>query len=92
MVGSSSLALPLTKQELDRLEAALRDKPIQGKVTGTNKGGYEVRIGSLNAFAQEVISPYAMNAPPSNKLQVLDFMVEELNEKKLKSLFPVVKY
>ena len=81
----------LAKQELDRLEAALREKTIlQGKVTGTNKGGYEVRIGSLSAFCpRSHFSLRHERAPQQQVGKVLDFMIEELKrEKKLRIVVP----
>lgn len=77
----------LTKQELDRLEVVYNSKAtIQGKVTGTNKGGFDVRIGSLSAFCpRSHFSLRPERAPQQQIGKVLDFVIEELKrDKKLR--------
>ena len=77
----------LAKQEVDHLERALTEKTaVKGKVVATNKGGYEIRIGSINAFCpRSHFSLRPERAPQQQVGKMLDFNIEELKrDKKLR--------
>jgi small subunit ribosomal protein S1 len=74
----------IEKQALDALEKAFNDKTqVQGKVTKINKGGYEVRVGSISAFCPKShFSLRPERAPQQQVGKVLDFVIEEFKRGK----------
>ena len=70
------------KASLDQLRTAFENRlPVEGKVTGRNKGGFEVNISGLRAFCP--LSQIALNTrehPDSFIDQTLDFYVTDLSD------------
>jgi len=63
-------------------EAHASGVPVEGKVTSRNKGGYEVRIGSVRAFCpMSLISRLPDMDPDSYVGQTLSFKVIETGDK-----------
>lgn len=67
------------ERELDTLEAAFNGQAsVQGRVSGTNKGGFEVRIGNLNAFCPRSRFSQRRDGNPQKHVgKMLDFQIEE---------------
>jgi len=70
------------KASLDSLRGAVENRlPVEGKVTGRNKGGFEVNVAGLRAFCP--LSQVALGKienPDSFVGQTLEFRVTELSE------------
>jgi len=67
----------------DELETASeQDIPVEGKITGTNKGGYEVLVGSTRAFVPFRLMSRTPIVDPSVLVgQTMTFMVEETGDR-----------
>jgi len=70
------------KASLDQLRAAFENRlPVEGKVTGRNKGGFEVNVSGLRAFCPlSQIALGKIDNPDAFLNQVLEFRVTELSE------------
>ena len=78
-----SLKLGASIRDVDGiLSAKETGLPVQGRVTGTNKGGYEVRIGNKRAFCPISQMETGFTEDPEIHVnQVYDFKVIEADEK-----------
>ena len=67
------------QQELEQLKAKFEYKAqIEGLVTGVNKGGFEVRVGQINAFCpRSRFSVRPERNPQQQVKKVLSFVIEE---------------
>ena len=74
----------IVKQAYDALEKAFNEKTtVEGTVTKTNKGGYEVRLGSISAFCpRSHFSLRPERAPQQQVGKVLEFTIEEFKRGK----------
>ena len=74
----------IVKQAYDALEKAFNEKStVEGTVTKTNKGGYEVRLGSISAFCpRSHFSLRPERAPQQQIGKVLEFIIEEFKRGK----------
>ncbi|HEX2061741.1 MAG TPA: S1 RNA-binding domain-containing protein, partial [Thermoanaerobaculia bacterium] len=70
------------KASLDQLRAAFEARlPVEGKVTGRNKGGFEVNVSGLRAFCPlSQIALGKIENPDAFVNQVLEFRVTELSD------------
>jgi small subunit ribosomal protein S1 len=70
------------KASLDQLRAAFENRlPVEGKVTGRNKGGFEVNISGLRAFCPlSQIALGKIENPDAFVNQTIEFRVTELSE------------
>ena len=70
------------KASLDSLRGAFENRlPVEGKVTGRNKGGFEVNVAGLRAFCPlSQIALGKIENPDSFVNQTLEFRVTELSE------------
>jgi small subunit ribosomal protein S1 len=70
------------KASLDQLRSAFESRiPVEGKVTGRNKGGFEVNISGLRAFCPlSQIALGKIENPDAFVNQVLEFRVTELSD------------
>jgi small subunit ribosomal protein S1 len=70
------------KASLDQLRTAFESRlPVEGKVTGRNKGGFEVNIAGLRAFCPlSQIALGKIENPDSFVNQVLEFRVTEMSD------------
>jgi len=70
------------KASLDQLRTAYENRlPVEGKVTGRNKGGFEVNISGLRAFCPlSQIALGKIENPDSFVNQTIEFRVTELSD------------
>ena len=70
------------KATLDQLRGAFENRlPVEGKVTGRNKGGFEVNVAGLRAFCPlSQIALGKIENPDAFVGQTLEFRVTELSE------------
>ena len=70
------------KASLDQLRGAFEARlPVEGKVTGRNKGGFEVNVSGLRAFCPlSQIALGKIENPDSFVNQTLEFRVTELSD------------
>jgi small subunit ribosomal protein S1 len=70
------------KASLDQLRTAFESRlPVEGKVTGRNKGGFEVNVSGLRAFCPlSQIALGKIENPDSFVNQVLEFRVTEMSD------------
>jgi small subunit ribosomal protein S1 len=70
------------KASLDQLRGAFEARlPVEGKVTGRNKGGFEVNVSGLRAFCPlSQIALGKIENPDSFVNQVVEFRVTELSD------------
>ncbi|HEV7764284.1 MAG TPA: S1 RNA-binding domain-containing protein [Thermoanaerobaculia bacterium] len=70
------------KASLDQLRTAFESRlPVEGKVTGRNKGGFEVNISGLRAFCPlSQIALGKIENPDTFVNQTLEFRVTELSD------------
>ncbi|HYC59618.1 MAG TPA: S1 RNA-binding domain-containing protein [Thermoanaerobaculia bacterium] len=70
------------KASLDQLRAAFENRlPVEGRVTGRNKGGFEVNIAGLRAFCPlSQIALGKIENPDAFVNQTIEFRVTELSE------------
>jgi small subunit ribosomal protein S1 len=70
------------KASLDQLRQAYESRlPVEGKVTGRNKGGFEVNISGLRAFCPlSQIALGKIENPDAFVNQVIEFRVTELSD------------
>lgn len=71
------------ERSLDEIEAAFNTQGvIQGRIKGVNKGGFDVRIGEIDAFCpRSRFSKHRAGNPKQQINKVMDFMVEELQRR-----------
>jgi small subunit ribosomal protein S1 len=70
------------KASLDQLRTAFESRlPVEGKVTGRNKGGFEVNVSGLRAFCPlSQIALGKIENPDAFVNQVLEFRVTEMSD------------
>ncbi len=70
------------KASLDQLRSAFENRlPVEGRVTGRNKGGFEVNISGLRAFCPlSQIALGKIENPDSFVTQTIEFRVTELSD------------
>ena len=70
------------KASLDQLRTAFENRlPVEGKVTGRNKGGFEVNVSGLRAFCPlSQIALGKIENPDAFVNQVLEFRVTEMSD------------
>ena len=68
------------ERSLDEIEVAFKSESVvQGRIKGVNKGGFDIRIGEIDAFCpRSRFSVHRPNNPKQYINKVMDFMVEEL--------------
>jgi small subunit ribosomal protein S1 len=66
-------------KELDTLEAAFNAQtPVEGRIKGVNKGGFEIRLGNINAFCPRSRFSQRREGNPKKQVgKVMLFMIEE---------------
>lgn len=74
----------IIKQAYDALEKAFNEKTVvEGTITKTNKGGFEVRLGSIAAFCpRSHFSLRPERSPQQQVGKVLEFTIEEFKRGK----------